>query len=224
MGNKAVNWSIIGKSRPVSLGVVLVIALGQHVYASTVAVVAQSGTGWQSPNPFSGVDYAPGKELFQQRLMEATGYEAKATVAREYVTAGRHAGQPRLERMFKNFGDAYRINFDDAGVVKQITLLRSLAKNQVAGASRELVYYQKVYNNPMLFQDVRIGQPVPTEHGGTSDMDLRYRSGLTGRDTWVEVKNVRHLQLDARLRAQLQRMGEFPGRKVLVTRGNVPPK
>lgn len=175
-------------------------------------------------NPFTGLNYSSKAAVFDVRMRQAIGYEAKANVARDYVRSSPHAGTPRLERMFGNFRQSSRVDFSDLGVLKQLKRIGVENRQVVSGASRELVYYQKLYNNPALFREVQMGSPVPTARGGISDMDIRFLERASGRPVWLEIKNNRLLTLDARIQAQIERMGAFSGRKVLVCRGTVTPQ
>lgn len=175
-------------------------------------------------NPFTGLDYSSKAALFDKKMLRARGYEAKANVARDYIRSSPHAGTPRLKKMFGNFSQGSRVDFSDPGVLKQLKRIGIENRQVVSGASRELVYYQKLYNNPALFREVQMGTPVPTGRGGISDMDIRFLERVSGRPVWLEIKNNRLLTLDARIQAQIERMGTFPGRKVLVCRGSVAPQ
>lgn len=177
-----------------------------------------------SRNQFSGLSYQTKSHFFETRVKSAVGYDAKAQIAREYIESSRYAGKSRLHRMFNNFEDGSLVDFNDPGVIKLIKKMATDNPKVVAGASRELVYYQKLYNTPELFSSVKVGTPVPTDRGGISDMDVTYIDRITGRRVWLEVKNNRHLVMDARLKAQMERMGSFKERKVLVCRGSVSPK
>jgi len=192
-------------------------------------------------NAFSGLSYDARSRLFDSMLQQSVGknYPERIKIVQDYVEAGRYAGKPRLERMFKNFGDGYRVNLDDPGVIKNIRRLgvdgrkglwdkmqmtgsASLgARNQVQGASRELAYYQKLYNSPRSFTSVRMGAPVKTMRGGVSDMDVTFSSRATGRRVWLEVKSNRKLELDARTLAQLDRMAKFKGQRLVASSGRV---
>lgn len=212
-------------------------ALITHATAHASSVAAVFSDSWsfgvQSVQPvsavaprnsFMGLDYSSKAALFDVRMSQAIGYEAKANVARDYVRSSPHAGTPRLERMFGNFSQGGRVDFSDPGVLKQLKRIGVENRQVVSGASRELAYYQKLYNNPALFREVRMGTPVPTARGGVSDMDIRFVERASGRPVWVEIKNNRLLTLDARIQAQIERMGAFSGRKVLVCRGTVAPQ
>jgi hypothetical protein len=81
---------------------------------------AQSVSTFAPRNPFTGLDYSAKTALFDARLGQATGYEAKANVARDFIRSSPHAGSPRLERMLGNLSQGHRVDFSDPGVLKPI--------------------------------------------------------------------------------------------------------
>jgi hypothetical protein len=182
-------------------------------------------TDYQIPvgNPFFGSTSISNRNLSAPNFSQPVGHGLLLQHARESIRSYRHAGKPMLENMFKNFGPGREINLDDPGVWRQIHRLGVDNKNVAMGAAREMVYYQEIYNQNTLFQDVRLSVEISTASGARSDMDIFYRERFTGRSVWVEVKDYDNhtLRLNPRLQAQIERMGQFDGKSVLVCRGKV---
>lgn len=204
-------------------GIFFVMPAGAMAGTASLALPVPGQSAMNVP-AFSGAEYGTRAPLFEDALSRAGSYQDKLQVVRDYVQSGRYAGKGRLENMFKKFGPGYRINLNDPGVVKDLKLLGSKNPQVVQGAARELVFYQKLYNSPY-FTDVSIGAPVPTARGGISDQDITFTSKLTGKKTWVEVKDVRNLKLDTRIKAQIDRMAEAKDfqSKMLINRKGVDP-
>ncbi len=208
-------------SRKLLYCVLVIAAVVPSAAASTAVTVSAPPPAAQVGNPFSGLPYAQKAPMLEQMLRDTRSPAEQVRIAREWVRAGRHAGVPRLGQMFKNFEPGRRIDLNDPKVIDLLKKLGSTNRNVVQGAAREMVYYQKFYNSP-LFSEVTVLRPVPTKSGVPSDQDISFRSNISGRRTWVEVKTTKQrLALDSRLKNQIERMGEFKGRRVIISRGRV---
>ncbi len=205
-------------------GILFLLPAGAAGGIATVALPAPGTSAAPAMPSFSGVEYRTKSVDFNETISRAKTYQQKLDVARDYVRSARHAGNSRLQKMFKNFGPGYRINLNDPGVIKDISKLGVNNPNVVKGAARELAFSQKFYNSPS-FVNVKVGAPVPTAGGGISDQDITFTSRLTGGKTWLEVKDVKILKLNAQLKAQIDRMAGAKNiqRKIIVNRNSVDP-
>jgi hypothetical protein len=136
-----------------------------------------------------GTPYPQIRTHYEQAMRVGLSKDQKLDLLREIVKAGRHSGDRRLQRMFKNFEGGYQIDLDTPGFLA--TGLQTASTNRVVvqGHARTIVYAQGFQRSGQ-FRLEALNQLTKTPLGKT-DLDLVLRHKATGTGLRVEVKSMR---------------------------------
>ena len=142
------------------------------------------------------------KAEFNNAWANATTRDQKLKIMRDTVGKGRHAGEPVLNRMFKNFDPVFVILDPDlSGLKGNVILIASDNRNKSKGHARELIYANSIERDGR-FKMISIGEPrkYPNLVGpeGSSgklitkgEADLSFFHKETGQKIRVEVKDIK---------------------------------